>query len=61
LIILLLADAAVLFGRSSFTASAFLAITGIKETAKAHVGPFPEWRREKRKGRDPLRDHKMKH
>jgi AbiV family abortive infection protein len=61
-IVELLDDAAVLFERSSFNTAAFLAITAIEETAKAHVGLF---RRGgdgiKRKGRDPLRDHKMKH
>lgn len=61
-VVALLDDAALLFERSSFNTAAFLAITAIEETAKAHVGLF---RRggvvAKHKGRDPLRDHKKKH
>jgi len=61
-VLALLDDAAVLFERSSFNTSAFLAITAIEETAKAHVGLFRKSGDvAKRKGRDPLRDHKMKH
>lgn len=61
-VVALLDDAAVLFERSSFNTSAFLAITAIEETAKAHVGLFrKDGSVAKRKGRDPLRDHKKKH
>lgn len=61
-VVALLDDAAVLFERSSFNTSAFLAITAIEETAKAHVGLFRKGGDvAKRKGRDPLRDHKKKH
>jgi AbiV family abortive infection protein len=58
----LLEDAIVLFERGSHATAAFLAITALEETGKAHVGAF---RRDKPdappKGRDPLRDHKAKH
>lgn len=59
-IITLIADAVFLFSRKSFNTSAFLAITVIEETAKAHVAIY---RKDKvpNKGRDPLRDHKAKH
>jgi hypothetical protein len=61
-VVALLGDAAVLFERSSFNTSAFLAITTIEETAKAHVALFRNGTDvAKRKGRDPLRDHKKKH
>jgi AbiV family abortive infection protein len=61
-VVALLDDAAVLFERSSFNTSAFLAITAIEETAKAHVGLFRKGGdMAKRKGRDPLRDHKKKY
>jgi AbiV family abortive infection protein len=58
----LLDDATTLFERGSFATAAFLSITALEETGKAHVGAF---RRDKPgimpKGRDPLRDHKAKH
>jgi AbiV family abortive infection protein len=61
-VVALLDDAAALFMRKSFNTSAFLSITAIEETAKAHIAIF---RRERvggrAKGRDPLRDHKEKH
>jgi AbiV family abortive infection protein len=61
-VVALLDDAAVLFERSSFNTSAFLAITAIEETAKAHVGLFrKDGDVTTHKGRDPLRDHKKKH
>jgi AbiV family abortive infection protein len=51
-----------LFERQSFGSAAFLAITAMEETAKAHVGSF---RRDnpgpRPKGRDPFRDHTAKH
>ena len=55
-------DAVLLFKRDSFNTSAFLAITAIEETAKAHVGIFRRERPDGRaKGRDPLHDHRQKH
>jgi AbiV family abortive infection protein len=52
-VVALLDDAAVLFERSSFNTSAFLAITAIEETAKAHVALFHKGGDvAKRKGRD---------
>ncbi len=58
----LLEDAVLLYERKSFGSSAFLAITALEETSKAHVGAF---RRDKAgprpKGGDPLRNHKAKH
>jgi AbiV family abortive infection protein len=55
-------EAAGLFERQSFSTSAFLAITVIEETAKAHVAIFRKDRPEGTiKGRDPLHDHRMKH
>lgn len=61
-IVALLDDAVALFERQSFSTSAFVAITAIEETAKAHVAVFRKDRAEGRsKGRDPLHDHKMKH
>jgi AbiV family abortive infection protein len=61
-ILALLEEAAGLFERQSFSTSAFLAITVIEETAKAHVAIFRKDRPEGTiKGRDPLHDHRMKH
>ncbi|MFG5121778.1 AbiV family abortive infection protein [Methylorubrum sp. POS3] len=61
-ILTLLGDAALLFMRQSFGTAAFLAITAIEETAKAHIGVFRRDRTEGRsKGIDPLRNHKQKH
>jgi AbiV family abortive infection protein len=61
-ILALLEEAAGLFERESFSTSAFLAVTAIEETAKAHVAIFRKDRLEgTSKGRDPLRDHRMKH
>lgn len=61
-IVSLLEDAVALFVRNSFSTSAFLAITAIEETAKAHVAIFRQDRPQGRsKGRDPIRNHKRKH
>lgn len=61
-VLTLLTDAVILFERQSFGSAAFLAITAMEETAKAHVGSF---RRDnpgpRPKGRDPFRDHAAKH
>ena len=57
----LLTDAAGLFDYGSYGTSAFLAITALEETAKAHVGLFRRDKPEKSKGRDPFRDHQAKH
>lgn len=58
----LLDDSVALFNRKSFNTSAFLAITAIEETAKAHVAIYRGDRAEELgKGRDPLRDHRKKH
>lgn len=61
-VLTLLTDAVVLFERQSFGSAAFLAITAMEETAKAHIGSF---RRDnpgpRPKGRDPFRDHTAKH
>ena len=55
----LLGDAIALFMRKSFSMSAFVAITAIEETAKAHVAIFRKDRAEGwSKGGDPLRNHK---
>ena len=58
----LLTDAVILLESSSFGSAAFMAITALEETSKAHVGTF---RRDKEgppaKGRDPFRDHRSKH
>lgn len=58
----LLEDSITLFDRGSFATSAFLAITAIEETGKAHVAIY---RKDSAvggpKGRDPLRDHRAKH
>jgi AbiV family abortive infection protein len=56
-----LSDATVLFERGSYATSAFLSITALEETAKAHVGIYRQDKPEKRKGRDPFRDHAVKH
>ena len=60
-IVELLIDAAILFERGSNATSAFLAITSLEETAKAHLGLYRRDKPEKSKGRDPLRDHQAKH
>ncbi len=61
-IVALLNDSVTLFERQSFSTSAFVAITAIEETAKAHVAIYRKDRAEGRsKGGDPLRDHKKKH
>lgn len=57
----LLDDAAVLYERGSYGSAAFLAITALEETSKAHIGIYRKDRTEPSKGRDPLRDHKAKH
>lgn len=55
-------DATVLFERGSFPTSAFLSITAMEETGKAHVAAFRKDRGDGvAKGRDPLRDHRAKH
>ncbi len=57
----LIEDAVALYERG-LGSSAFLAITALEETSKAHVGSYRKDRPEgPSKGRDPLRDHKAKH
>ncbi|MFC5357093.1 AbiV family abortive infection protein [Azospirillum himalayense] len=61
-VVSLLEDAATLFAKGAPNTAAFLAITAIEETAKAHVAIFRKDLAEGRaKGRDPLLDHKAKH
>lgn len=60
-IVVLLTDAVTLFDCGSYATSAFLAITALEETAKAHVGLYRRDKQEKSKGRDPFRDHPAKH
>ena len=57
----LLTDAATLFDRGSHGMTAFLAITALEQTAKAHLGVYRRDKPGKGKGRDPLRDHQAKH
>jgi AbiV family abortive infection protein len=59
----LLDDAVMLYERGSYGSAAFLAITALEETAKAHIGIFRRDDPDKKpmKGRDPFRDHKSKH
>lgn len=58
----LLADSVALFERQSFSTSAFVAITAIEETAKAHIAIYRKGPGQgRKKGRDPLREHKKKH
>ena len=58
----LLDDAVALFERGSFGSAAFLAITALEETSKAHIGMFRrDGTRPRPEGRDPLRDHASKH
>lgn len=61
-VVALLSDAATLFERGSYETSAFLAITALEETAKAHVGLYRRDEQEKSKGarslQGPLRQAK---
>jgi AbiV family abortive infection protein len=53
----LLSGAETLFINSHYHLSAFAAITAIEETSRAHISAFRKKEAERKKGRDPLRNH----
>lgn len=60
-IIQLLQDASTLLELGSHASAAFLAITAIEETSKAHIGMFRNSVQEVARGKDPLYRHNQKH
>lgn len=57
----LIRDAYQLYINESFATSTFISITIIEEVGKAHIGMFIKENKDIKRGKDPLRNHKIKH
>jgi len=60
-IVRLLSDAVLLLENGSHASGAFMAITAIEETAKAHIAPFRKSAEPVARRKDPLFSHTEKH